>query len=156
MTANSQYQQGVAANKYYQSQAEQARVEGEYAIKAGERQANLIQDSAKEQGKQLKTSQAEQNASTRAALAASGVQGVTSADIISNNLSKQDLDVEAVRYNADMRSYNAREEAKLTRWEKRLMADNLDYSGKMAKKAGKTQAFSSLLSTAASTGKLFI
>lgn len=154
-SANSQYQSGLSQSKYLQYQAENSRLEGERAIAAGEKQSNLIQDSASQEEKRLKTSQGEFNASTKAALAAGGVQGVTASDVVGNNLSKQDLDIQALRYNSQIKSYQVKEEAAYTNWEKRLMADQYDYSAKVAKKTGKTQAISTLLGTASSTANLF-
>lgn len=152
--AYNQYQQGLAQNSYYQYQAEQSRTEGQSAIEAGNKQSNLIQDVAAAEGKQFKTNAAEFNAATRAQLAANGVQGVTASDIVSDNLSQQDLDEMAIRYNADVKSWEVHNEAENKNWALRVQADQEDYAGKEAKRAGKTQAIGTLLSTAASVASI--
>lgn len=153
-SAYSQLQQGTALNKYYQSQAAQSRAEGENALQLAEKQSNLIQDSAKEEGKQLKTQQAELLASQRAALAANGVYGVTAEDITSNTLSKQQMDELALRYNADIRSWDVRNQGKYADYSKRQEANTLDYQGKMAKASSRKEAFSTLLSTAGTVASM--
>ena len=47
--AYNQYQQGKSEGKYYDYLAQQSQQEGDLALKRGEKQANLIQDQAKEQ-----------------------------------------------------------------------------------------------------------
>ena len=69
----SQYQQGVGTKNLYEYQAAQAREEGKAAIQAGEKQSNLIQDTAKAEGKKLSLDQSRFSASQRATMAALGI-----------------------------------------------------------------------------------
>lgn len=149
-SANAQNQSGVAMNSYYQSLAQQDRQLGASVIAQGERQSNLIQDQAAQEGKQLKTGQAEFNASTRAQLAANGVQGQTVNDIQNNNFTKQQLDESLLRYNADAKSYEARTKAAYDSYADNVQANNYDFQGRSAKAAGRTGAISTLLGTATS------
>lgn len=153
-TAYSQYQSGAASNKYYQYMSDQSRQEGQLALKQGEAQSTAIQEQAKLQGKQLSTNQSEFNASQRAAMAAAGVTGVTAEDIVSSTFNKENLDKSLLRYNADLKSYESTSNAAYRNWASNVQADQLTYQGKAAKYAGKTQAFSTLLATAASVATI--
>lgn len=153
-TAYSQYQTGAAQNKYYQYMADNARQEGQYAIKQGEAQVTAIQDQAKLQGTALSTQQAEFNATQRATMAASGLTGVTAQDIISSTFTKEQLDKTLLRYNADLKGYGVKGEAAYKNWASNVQADQYVYQGKAAKYAGKTSAFSTLLTTAASVAAI--
>lgn len=163
----SKYQSGVAANKYAEYQAQEANTEAGYArnqaddaLRLGDKQSNLIQDTQSQQGKQLKTSQAEFNASQRAALAAAGVTGVTAEDITKNTFNKEQLDEMALRYNSDVKSFEAKQKAsnisqdyRYDAWRSDIKADQYRYAGRTALYSGKVGAFSSLLSNAVSTAK---
>lgn len=153
-TAYSQYQAGQSQNKYYQYMSDQSRLEGQAALKQGEAQSTAIQDQAKLEGRQLSSNQSEFNASQRAALAASGVTGVTAEDITSSTFSKEKLDQALLRYNADTKSWEANTNASYKNWESNVQADQYGYQGKAAKYAGKTQAVGTLLSTAASVAAI--
>lgn len=147
-SAYNQYKEGSAANKYYQYQADQAEQEAQNAEKQGALQSKLIQDSAKEQGKNLKTSQAEFNASQKVALVSSGQSGATAEDIVSDSQRKQNMDEALLRYNADAKSWEVQNQMRNNAWATRVQADQYRYAGKNAKAAGKRKSFSTLLGTA--------
>lgn len=150
-SAFNSYEQGAAQNKYYQAQADQAQAEGENALKLADKQSTLIQDSAAYEGKRLKESQAETSASQRAALAANGVLGgVTAEDISNNTFNKQLLDEAALRYSADIKSWETNTQGLYNKYAKDVEARDLRYQGKSAKSAANKQVFTTLLSTAAS------
>lgn len=149
-SANAQQQQGAAMNNYYQTLAQQRQAEGDYAVGQADRQEKLIQDQTQQEGKQLKTSQTEFNASTRAQLAASGVQGQTTNDIQNSNFTKQQLDEALLHYNADLKSYNVRESGRLNKYEADTQSNDYLYQGRVAKQNAKTNAISTLLGTASS------
>lgn len=153
-TAYNQYKEGVAADKYYQYQADQTNQEAAAVMRQGEQQSNLIQDTAKVQGKELKTQQGEFNASNKVIAAAMGMAGGSVEDAVSNNLSKQQMDEALLRYNADVKSWETREGAKNKNWALGVQADQLRYAGKNAKAAGKRKSISTLLGTAASVASL--
>jgi hypothetical protein len=163
-----QYQTGVAQNKYYQQMANNANIEagyaleeGEQALRVGKAQSKAIQDTASQEGKRLKIGQAGFNASQRAAMAAMGLSGVTQEDIVKDTVSKEKLDEMTLRYNADIKSWETETEAayknqskKYQAWQSNIQADQLRYQGRASKYAGQTGAFSSLLSNAMSTAKM--
>jgi hypothetical protein len=147
-SAHSQYAQGLAQKNLYEAQAAQAREQGALAIRESERQSTLVQDTAKEEGRRLKESQAEFNASSRAAMAAAGVYGGTAEDILSSNISKEQRDEMALRYNADVKSWEAITQGRYSKWASDVESENLEYAGRQAKKSGKRAAIGTLLGTA--------
>lgn len=149
-TAYSQYQNGQSQNKYYQYMADQQKQKATYDLKQGDAQSTAIQDQAKLEGKQLSSNQSEFNATQRAAMAASGLTGVTAEDITNSTFTKEQLDQQLLRYNADLKSYGVNSQAKYNNWADLTQADQYSYAGKAANYAGKTSAFSTLLSTASS------
>jgi hypothetical protein len=153
--AYNQYKQGVAESKYNNYLATQSENEGKAALAAGQKQSELIQDSAKEQGKSFKRGAAEFNAAQRAAMAAMGVEGVTAEDVASDTFNKQRMDELAIRYNADVKSWETQTQAANQNWQSQEQAKQYRYAAKNAKRAGKTAAFTTLLSTAASTASMF-
>lgn len=152
--AYGQFQEGIANSKYYGYMSEQSRQEGELAVARGQRQSELIQDTASQEGRKLKVGQAGFNASQKAALAAQGVTGVTAQDIVSDTVNQEYLDEQALRYNADTKSYEVTEGAKYQKYAADVQADQYSYASKYAKKAGKMKAFTTLLGTAASTASM--
>ena len=155
-TAYNQYQAGSAENKYNQYLAKQSENEGKATLDAAERQSGLIQDTAKEQGKQFKRGAAEFNSSQRAAMAAMGVEGVTVEDITNSTYDKQRMDELAIRYNADVKSWETNTNAANKNWQLQEQAKQYRYAGKNAKRAGAVNAFSTLLGTATSVGGMFM
>lgn len=148
-TAYSQIQEGKAQSNYYNYLAQQKEQESEIALQRGERQSELIQDTAKYEGKKFGESAAEFSASQRAALAANGVQGVTAADITESSFNKQNLDAQAIRYNADVKSWEARNQANLQSYYAKTEAEGNRFAARNAKAAAKRGAISTVLGTAA-------
>lgn len=148
---------GKAQEQYYDYLAEQSRIEGEAALKTGQRQSELVQDVAKEEGKQLKKSQAQLSSSQRAAMAAKGidVSSVSAQDIVTSTHSEQKLDELALRYNADIKSWGIKTEAGYKNWAANVQAGQYGYAGKHARYVSKIQAGSTLLGTAGSMFKTF-
>lgn len=85
--------------------AEQNNRVAEITERTGRKQAELTQDVAKYQGRQFAETTAQERASQKAALASAGVTGVTAEDIGNTTLRNQLLDEAALRYNADVQSY---------------------------------------------------
>lgn len=156
MSAYGQYQEGVATNKYYQSLADASIKKGEADYKTGVKQSELIQTSAKSQDKAQKLQAAEAASAQRAALAANGVDlsSVTAQDIASDTFSKAKMDELNLKYNADMKSWQAMEQARQSVWSSKIQADQYRVAGKNAKQAGKLKAFTTLVGTAASIGSV--
>ena len=107
--AKAQRAQGEAQNNYYNYLADVNQQQALIAERTGRNQSKVNQDVQMVQGKRLAISQAENRASQSAALAASGVplSSVTAEDISKTTFTKQALDENLLRYNADVRSYEA-------------------------------------------------
>lgn len=150
-SAVSSYRQGAAMDKYYNSLADQRVQEGQAAIDQAQRQSEVIQDTAKVEGKKLKTDQARFNSSVRAQLAAQGITGVTAEDIVTGNLTNERMDEILLRRNADVKSWEARTQGNYANWQAQNEATQLRFVGKQEKRAGKMKMYSTLLSTAGST-----
>lgn len=108
--AESAYGQGL--NSYYQYLAKSNEQQAELVKRTGEAQARITQDVAKSEGQRFAEGAAVQRASQKAALASSGVTGVTAEDVASTTLRNQMLDEQSLRYNYDVKSYEALEGAK--------------------------------------------
>jgi len=152
MQAYGQYKEGAAVNKYRKGVANIQEQQGDILLKRGEKQSELIQDSAKFTGEKQKIEAAQVESAQRAALVANGVDlsSVTAQDLVSDTLSKSRLDELAIRYNADINSWNTTEEAKFKKWSLYTEAAQSRASGANALASGKRKAFTTLLSTAAS------
>lgn len=150
-SAYSQYQQGVAQSRMYDYQAAAAKQEGEAALKRGETRAGLVQDAAKDQGKQQARSAAQLSASQKAALAANGIDlsSVTAQDITLDTSNKVAMDEMAIRHNADLESWSVKNEGIYSNWQKQTEATQHSLASKNAKKAGKREAFGTILGGAA-------
>lgn len=152
MQAYGQYKEGVATDKYMRRVADLKEEQGRIELARGQKQAELIQDSAKFQGIKQKTQAAQVASAQRASLVANGIDlgSVTSADLASETMTQAHLDELAIRYNADVDSWNVGEDAKFKKWGLDVEASNDRTSGANARASGKRQAFTTLLSTAAS------
>ena len=153
-SAYSQYQQGVSEQKMYNYQADASRQQGAAALAQGQKQGELIQDTAKLQGKEQAIKTAEALSSQRAAMAAMGLDpsSVSAQDLASSSMSKAQMDEAAIRYNADVNSWESNRQGQLTNWQSNVMADQYKYAGKQSKQAGIINAGGTLLSSAASYG----
>lgn len=155
MRAYGQYKQGVAMRNYYNYLADSERAQGEYEYRMGIKQSHLVQDKAKFEDKLHKRDVAYFAASQQAKLVANGINlnSVTAADLTLDTVSKARLDELAIRYKADSRSWSLKEQAKANRWSRNVQASNYNIAGDRAYSRGKTQAFTTLLGTAASAGQ---
>lgn len=150
--ARSQRVAGEAQNAYYDYLAGQQEQQADLITKTADVQAGLIQDQAKEQGKQLKRSQAQLASAQIAAMAASGVDtsSVTAQDITTDTYQTQRLDELALRYNADIDTWGVVTDASYKDWSLRTEAEQSRYAGRMARYTGKVQQRNTLLNTAVS------
>jgi Tfp pilus assembly major pilin PilA len=150
MQMYSAYQEGQAQSRYYNAVAEQKRAEGDAAIKRGERQVTNIQDIAKMEGKQFAGQKAKFNATQAAQMAAQGITGVTADDIEFDSLNKEKMDEYAIRYNADVKSWETKESAKYSKWASETEADQFRFMAKNAKTSSYNNMMGSLLGGATS------
>ena len=78
------------------------------------------------------------------------LSSVTSADLASSDMSRAKLDELAIRYNADISTWNTMEDAKYKKWAQYTAAGQSRQTGANMKSAGTTKSFTTLLSTASS------
>jgi len=158
MQMYSAYQEGASQSRYYNAVAEQKRQEGAAALARGEKQSELIQDTAKMEGKQFAGQKAKFNASQAAQMAAQGMDlsSVTSGDITFDSLQKEKLDEYAIRFNADSRAWETKESAKYNNWALQNEAEQMKFAAKNAKTASYNNMFSSLLGGVASIATMGI
>lgn len=143
------YQNGLAQDAYYKSLAANARTQA--ALVEG--QANQEITSAQNQGAQetnlLNRKTKEIEGEQAAGVAFNGVAGSTTAsDIARDTFTKSKMDQLAIKYNADVASWRAQNNANLQKWNLENEARYDEVAGKNAKKAGKIGAVTSLLSGA--------
>ena len=153
-SAYSQYQQGAAQKKHYNSLADRSTKEGQAALETADRQSTAVQDTAKTSGERLAKDQARFNATTRAQLSAQGVSGAMAEDLITSNFSNEAMDKAILRNNADLKSWEINTQGAYTNWGKINEANDYRYAGKSAKRAGAIGAFTTLLGTAASVASM--
>lgn len=152
ITAYGSYKEGAATNKYYKSVANTQEEQGRVEFARGEKQSELGQDAAKFQGKQQKTEAAQLESAQRATMVANGIDlsSVTSQDLTSETISKSRLDEMAIRYNADISSWNTMQDAKYKRWAANVNAANSRAMGSSALASAKNKMGMTLLTTAVS------
>lgn len=158
--ANAQKAQGKASQNYYNYIAEQNRLAAEAAEKTGEQKDTLSQNQGALESQKVSRTARQFEGAQKASLAANKIGGgsVTAADLILDTFDKSRLDEIAVRFNADTRSYEAKENAKYTAWDlrnqeklNRMAGSNARMAGNAAANATKINTVSSVLDTASST-----
>jgi len=150
MTAYGQYETGQAQDKYYRYLATQNELEAEAALKTGEQKTTIAQNEAAQRAKELKGEVATVEGAQRAAMAAMGISGVTTEDILKDTSNKARLDELNIRYSADIQSWLAQKEAKEQAWALKSQAGLFRFSGQQAKTASYINMTSTLLGTASS------
>jgi hypothetical protein len=148
--ARAQYQAGLAQASFYDFQAKQAEQEAVLSQRYGQRQSEAVQESAKLKSKGLARTQAKEASSQRAALAASGVQGVTAEDIQREAFDVHQFDQATLRYNADLQSYSIIEDASYRSFAAKSQASQFRAASGFAKSSAKRNAFTTLIGTAVS------
>ena len=151
-SAYSSYKQGVATRKYYNYLAQQNEEEAKHVRKVGDRQSELIQDTAKLKGLRQKSQAMTDAAAQKAAMVANGMDlsSVSAGDIASDSISKAKLDEIAIRYNADVQSWQVNTKTSYQNWALQTKATQNRYAGEAAFRQGKQKMTMTLLTTAAS------
>lgn len=175
-SAVGQYQQGVAQQKMYDYQAalsvQNSKLLQQYADEekksieaATESNITQTQDQAAEQSKQFAKNFRQLSGTQKATIGALGLGGSTAEALVTSSFDEAKLDEMAIRYNANIKSWNLKESAKQDiwsleentkqkRWALDTQASMYRTAGKNAKRAGQQQAFTTLLSTAASVAMM--
>lgn len=145
-------QEGAAAKaRYYDFLATQNEVQAKRVKERGEQTATSIAEAAALDQDRLERGVRRVEGTQRAATGASGTSGsVTAEDIVRDTARTHDLDVEALRYDADSKIWAARTGASDQATALRDQANQFRYAGANAKYAGDLAVGTSLLGTATS------
>lgn len=151
-TAFNQVQQGKAENANYQYLADQSIQQGQLALDTADRNISFAQDAGARDTRTVKQNAEQVAARQKATMAANGIglDSVTAQDISSDTFDRSTLDVLAVKYNTDIKSWELLNNAKFDNWNAKNAADEYRFAGKSAKRTGKINAFGTILGTAAS------
>jgi len=147
VTAYGSYSAGQAQKKMNQYNADVAAQQAMIEKRTADTNVTLVQDQAKEAAKQQRRNLAMLEGEQKGMLAAQGVGGgsVTEADIMESTLDTAELDREAIRYNADSRSWAIKEGANFGAWDLANQSNQYTMAGKNAARAGNIGATASLL-----------
>jgi len=147
-----QGQAGKAEKARNEYEAQLAETQAALVRRTAEQNKKLTQGNAAEASKTLAQRTMELEGTQKATAAASGIGGgsVTTADIASDTVTKEALDQAAIKYNADINTWNIEEEAKSNEWMLKNKAKQYRMAGKNAVDASKIAATSTLLNTATS------
>lgn len=143
---------GRANQQYYNFVSEQNKQAADAAITVGNDQANQAQLKGAMDSAKYARSASEFRGVQRATSAAMGVGAgsATAEDIGYDTMSKEQLDQQAIRYNADLQSWSAKTGAKYQAWDYRNQSSLNSMAGVNARRAGNAQATASLISGATS------
>lgn len=146
MQMGASIKQGKEQARYYEHLAKVNEMEAQRTEETGFLQEKLIQTQASRDASAVRTEGKRVDAAQRVAQSASGVGAgsATSEDLARDTLSQQQLDEMAVRYSADMKSWETRNQTKFQAWDLRNQAKENRQAGRNAKSAGVTGAFTSL------------
>ncbi len=111
------YQQGRAQEAMYKAEAEMAYKQSAAAKEAAQRETELVQDQASAESKRLRRQQLKFMASQKANLAAMGIEGVTTEDIIADTTLIQNMDKATLRWNADTAAWEAKTQGDYSAWQ---------------------------------------
>jgi hypothetical protein len=145
MSARNYEAQGDMQSNYYKYLAKQKENEAGLTLTTAEKNVTAIQDAATQQKKDWAQGLAKTEGAQRVAMAASGVTGVTAEDLIKDTFDRAKMDELAIQYNADMRSWEARQGAQMQALDLRSKANEFSLSATNAKFAGRLNAQASLL-----------
>lgn len=146
VAAYGSYQQGQSAKAMNNFQADMAGQQSMLAARAAEQNTTLTQIQAANQSKNSARDFARLEGAARAAQGANGTAGSgTSLDISKSNFDTHELDMQAIRYNADVNSWAIKNQLAGEQWN--LAAEGTQYkaAGRNAAKAGNIGAVSNLL-----------
>jgi hypothetical protein len=149
-------QSGRAQSAYYGYLAGQSKIESGLVKAQGERAASDTETAAAFEQRIMARNQAKTMGAQRAAFAANGIAGsVTAQDITKDTIDKADLDMEAVRFNADTRASAERAGANFQSMDLMGRAGGDEFAGRSAASAGRIGAYSSVLGAGGSLASMW-
>ena len=154
--AKSDIQAGKDTKNYYDYLAATSTSNAALARAGATAESAQVGEQAKQEVTQINEQGREVQGAQKVALASggAGVGSKTAEQITSDTLNKVNLDEQALRYNADVKMKNIQLSAEGVAMNEENQAAGYELAGNNAKRASKTNAFSSLLSTASQTSML--
>ncbi len=149
MAQASKSQQGAANYA-----ADQARISAQLQERTALANAKFIQAAGAEESKSKARDVARLKGSQEAAFGALGLSGKTAEDIRDTTFDEALLDKAAIRYNADVNSWQAMEEGKNKAWTLRSEGAQYDMASRNIGKASQMNTFTTVLNTAASAASV--
>ena len=148
------YEGGLAQQSYYNYLQSQDVKEAVATEKEGQVQANLAEDqgSVESAASGRKTKEV-LGAQTATAGADIGGGSATSADIVNDTFNKSRLDQMAIKYNADIKSWKATNDAAQKSFALKQQAAGYGIAGKAAAKKGEIDALNGLISGSGQVAK---
>lgn len=155
--AYGQVQAGKAQQRQNEYEAQLAEAQSALERRTAEQNKKLGVDVASQKSKTLAQQTMELEGTQKATSAASGVGGgsVTTADIATDTVTKEALDQAAIKYNADINTWNIEEETKGKEWMLKNRAKQFRIAGTHAVNASKIAATSTILNSAAQVGSSY-
>lgn len=156
MGAYSALQMGKTQASYYAFMGNQATAEAGLATAVGENQAENTEKSAAFSEEIAARNATKALGAQRAAEGANGIGGsVTAQNIASSTIDKSELDMEAIRFNADTKSSSQRTNAALTAYGLNTQAGEDAIAGTNSVDASRLNAASSILGSGGSLASMW-
>lgn len=147
---------GKASGSYYSYLAETARTNAKLALASGKSATEQIGYQEKEQDRQLQEGIRSTVGAQKAALVTgAGIGSKTGEQVVKDTLNKGNLDEMALRYNAALRTKNAKIGAESNAFNFDNQAFGNEMAGSNARAIGRTNATSSILATGGSVASMW-
>lgn len=145
--------QAKMQGRYYDFMANQAEEKAQLFKQEGERQSEYAQDEGARLSKQVIQNVKRIEGAQKTSMIAQGISlgSVTAEDITKDTLSKENLDLMAVRYMADLKAYEAKRAGMLQAMNAYYNAAGISLQGDMMSSATRQQAWNSLIGGAGQT-----
>lgn len=152
MQAQGQIKDGNSTNSYYRHMADLSEQQAELTKIASDRKISYIQEQAARDSVAVNNRARQVEGAQKVALAANGVGAgsSTAEDLALDSMNKEKLDELAVRYSAELSSFETQKAANVEALGLQSQAVGYRAAGKQAKTAAKVNAFNTLLGTATS------
>lgn len=150
--SQAQRDSGAAKQKYYEYLAKTNEAQAGAVEQASQKEQELVQDQAMRESKTLRDKGQQFDSAQRAAQAANGIDlgSATAEDVARDTFTKEELDQAAIRYGADLKSWESQNQAKFKGWDLRNQASQYRVAGDMARRGADIEANATLLGSAGS------
>lgn len=157
MSAMSAYSAGTASQAYYNNQAATLEANARLGEQAAQRQIKYDLQTAAQQVKNIRRAGRKNYGKQLVAAVASGqdLSSVSFQDVVLDSARAEQEDIDLIKRQAAHRADEMMLQAKLNTIDAQNQATQARIAGKLAKKSGRLNAYSSMLSTAASVAGMW-